>query len=101
MLEIIEIENPTEQNIVVSYGTRSIIYEIKWNDISNHWYFNIKENDQYIATGLTMSINTNLLYNKFNLGTLYLIDTKQGQTDEPIVKSDLGTRLALAREYSV
>lgn len=101
MLEIIEIENPTEQNIVVSYGTRSIIYEIKWNDISNHWYFNIKENDRYIATGLTMSINTNLLYNKFNLGTLYLIDTKQGQTDEPIVKSDLGTRLALAREYSV
>lgn len=101
MLEIIEIENPTEQSLVVPYGNRSIVYELKWNDILGHWYFNIKENDQYIATGLTMSLNTNLLYNKFNLGALYLIDTQQDQTDKPIVKSDLGTRLALAREYSV
>lgn len=99
-LEIIEIENAKDQNLVVSYGSRSIIFEIKWNELLNYWYFNIKENGAYIASGLTMVVNTNLLYDKFQLGKLYLIDTLQGQTTAPIVKTDLGTRLALAREYS-
>ena len=99
MLEILEIKTPEEQNISVTYGDRTILYEIKWNDVHNVWYFNIKENDEYIATGITMSLNCNLLYDKFGLGKLYLIDTMQGETTDPIVKSDLGTRLALAREW--
>lgn len=99
-LEIIEIENAEDQNLVVSYGSRSIVYELKWNDLLQHWYFNIKENDVYIATGMTMSINSNLLYDKFQLGKLYLIDTLEGKTTAPIVKSDLGKRLAFARDYT-
>lgn len=101
MLEILEIRVPEEQSISVTYGSRNIVYELKWNDVYNTWYFNIKEDDVYIATGITMSINCNLLYDKFKLGKLYLIDTLQGETTDPIVKSDLGDRLALAREWTV
>lgn len=99
MLEILEITNAEEQNLSVTYGNRTIVYELKWNDVHNVWYLNIKENDSYIATGITMSVNANLLYDKYKLGKLYLIDTLQGTANAPIVKSDLGERLALAREY--
>ena len=100
MLEVIEIENPIEQDLNVSYGDRDITMELRWNDILNYWFINLKENDTYIATGISCSaINSNLLYDTFNLGKLYLLDTEQGVNNNPIVKNDLGKRLALVRDY--
>lgn len=100
MLEVIEINSPVEQNLVVQYGSREINIEVKWNDILNYWYFNIKENDSYIAAGISgTSVNSNLFYDKWKLGKLYLIDTMQGETNEPITKADLGKRIALVRDY--
>lgn len=101
MLEVIEISNPVEQDLIVSYGERDITLELRWNDILYYWYFNLKENNEYIASGITgAAVNSNLLYDKFQLGKLYLIDTLEGQTTQPIVKEDLGKRVALVREYA-
>lgn len=99
MLEILELKNSTEQNISVVYGSRTIIYELRWNPLHEYWYYNAKENEQYFLRGVTMTTNANLMYDKFDLGKLYLIDTMEGATTEPIKKEDLGGRLALAREY--
>lgn len=99
MLEIIELNGSDEQNVSVTYGDRTIVIELKWNDTLSMWYLNLKEDDAYLAEGVTMTPNSNLIYDKFKLGKLYAIDTKQGLTTDPIVKSDLGTRLALARDF--
>lgn len=100
MLEVIEIKNPVEQNLALSYGERDIVLEIRWNDVLQYWYFNIKENDEYIATGISgRAVNSNLLYDVYKLGKLYLIDTQQGINSSPILQSDLGNRLALMRDY--
>lgn len=99
MLEIIELNGSKEQNVSVTYGERTIVIEIKWNATLNLWYLGLKENGAYIISGVTMTPNINLIYDKFNLGKLFLIDTLQGQTTKPITKNDLGTRLALAREF--
>lgn len=101
MLEVIEISNAEEQDLVVSYGDRDITIEVRWNDVLNFWYFNLKEFSEYIATGISgTAINANLLYDKFNLGKLYLLDTEMETNSNPIVRSDLGKRLALVREYA-
>lgn len=99
MLEIIELKGAKEQSLSVTYGDRSIVIELRWNDVLGLWYLNMKENDVYLISGVTMTPNANLIYDKLNLGKLYAIDTLQGQTSAPIVKEDLGTRLALAREF--
>ena len=99
MLEIIELKGAKEQSLSVTYGDRNIVIELRWNDVLGMWYLNIKENDVYLISGVTMTPNANLIYDKLNLGKLYAIDTLQGQTSAPIVKDDLGTRLALAREF--
>lgn len=99
MLEIIELKGAKEQSLSVTYGDRSIVIELRWNDVLGSWYLNMKENDVYLISGVTMTPNANLIYDKLNLGKLYAIDTLQGQTSAPIVKDDLGTRLALAREF--
>ena len=99
MLEIIELKGAKEQSLSVTYGDRSIVIELRWNDVLGLWYLNMKENDVYLISGVTMTPNANLIYDKLNLGKLYAIDTLQGQTSTPIVKDDLGTRLALAREF--
>ena len=101
MLEVIEISNPNEQDLVVAYGEREITIELRWNDILNYWYLNLKENDDYIATGISgTAINSNLLYDKFKLGKLYLVDTELGVSARKLVKEDLGSRLALMRDYA-
>lgn len=101
MLEVIEINSPTDQDLVVAYGDRDITLELRWNDVLNYWYINIKENESYIATGISAAAtDSNLLYDRWKLGKLYLIDTLQGETSLPIVKSDLGKRLALTRDYA-
>lgn len=99
MLEIIELKGAKEQSLSVTYGDRNIVIELRWNDVLGLWYLNMKENDMYLISGVTMTPNANLIYDKLNLGKLYAIDTLQGQTSAPIVKDDLGTRLALAREF--
>lgn len=99
MLEIIELKGAKEQSLSVTYGDRNIVIELKWNDVLGLWYLNMKENDVYLISGVTMTSNSNLIYDKLNLGKLYAIDTLQGQTNAPITKDDLGTRLALAREF--
>ena len=99
MLEIIELKGAKEQSLSVTYGDRNIVIELKWNDVLGLWYLNMKENDVYLISGVTMTPNSNLIYDKLNLGKLYTIDTLQGQTSAPITKDDLGTRLALAREF--
>lgn len=99
MLEIIELKGAKEQSLSVTYGDRSIVIELRWNDVLGLWYLNMKENDVYLISGVTMTPNSNLIYDKLNLGKLYAIDTLQGQTSAPIVRDDLGTRLALAREF--
>lgn len=99
MLEIIELKGAKEQSLSVTYGDRSIVIELRWNDVLGLWYLNMKENDVYLISGVTMTPNANLIYDELNLGKLYAIDTLQGQTSAPIVKDDLGTRLALAREF--
>lgn len=99
MLEIIELKGAKEQSLSVTYGDRNIVIELRWNDVLGLWYLNMKENDVYLISGVTMTPNANLIYDKLNLGKLYAIDTLQGQTNAPIVKDDLGTRLALAREF--
>ena len=99
MLEIIELKGANEQSLSVTYGDRSIVIELRWNDVLGLWYLNMKENDVYLISGVTMTPNANLIYDKLNLGKLYAIDTLQGQTSAPIVKDDLGPRLALAREF--
>lgn len=99
MLEIIELKGAKEQSLSVTYGDRNIVIELRWNDVLGLWYLNMKENDVYLISGVTMTPNANLIYDKLNLGKLYAIDTLQGQTSAPIVKDDLGTRLALAREF--
>ena len=101
MLEVIEIGSPTEQDLIVAYGDRDITIEVRWNDILNYWYFNLKEQEEYIASGISgTAFNTNLLYDKFKLGKLYLIDTLEGETNSPVLKSDLGKRIALVRDYA-
>ena len=101
MKEVIEISNPSDQDLIVSYGAREITIELRWNDVLNYWYINVKENDTYIAPGISLTaLNANTLYDKFNLGKLYLVDTEQGVNNAPITKSDLGKRLALIREYA-
>ena len=99
MLEIIELNGSDEQTVSVAYGDRTITIELRWNDVLEKWYLNLKENETYLIQGATMTPNANLIYDKLNLGKLYAIDTLQGTTRAPIVKNDLGTRLALAREY--
>ena len=99
MLEIIDLKGAKEQSLSVTYGDRSIVIELRWNDVLGLWYLNMKENDVYLISGVTMTPNSNLIYDKLNLGKLYAIDTLQGQTSAPIVRDDLGTRLALAREF--
>lgn len=100
MLEVIEISTPIEQDLIVAYGDRNITFEFRWNDVLNHWYFNIKENDEYIAAGISCtSVNTNLLYDTYMLGKLYLIDTTP-TVNQPYTKADLGKRLALTRDYA-
>lgn len=99
MLEIIELKGAKEQSLSVTYGDRSIVIELRWNDVLGLWYLNMKENNVYLISGVTMTPNANLIYDKLNLGKLYAIDTLQGQTSAPIVKDDLCTRLALAREF--
>ena len=99
MLEIIELKGAKEQSLSVTYGDRNIVIELRWNDVLGLWYLNMKENNVYLISGVTMTPNANLIYDKLNLGKLYAIDTLQGQTSTPIVKDDLGTRLALAREF--
>lgn len=99
MLEIIELNGSDEQTVSVAYGDRTITIELRWNDVLEKWYLNLKENETYLIQGATMTPNANLIYDKLNLGKLYAIDTQQGTTRAPIVKHDLGTRLALAREY--
>lgn len=101
MLEVIEISNPIEQDLVVSYGDRNITIELRWNSLLNYWYINLKEEEEYISSGISCTaVNSNLLYDKFHLGKLYMIDTQQGETKTPIVKEDLGRRVALMREYA-
>lgn len=101
MKEVIEISNPVEQDLIVSYGDREITIELRWNDILSYWYINLKEKDSYIASGISITaVNSNLLYDTYNLGKLYVVDTEQGLNNSPIVKSDLGKRLALVREYA-
>lgn len=99
MLEIIELKGTKEQSLSVTYGDRNIVIELRWNDTLNLWYLNLKENDIYLISGVTITPNANLIYDELQLGKLYAIDTMQGQTTEPITKDDLGTRLALAREF--
>ena len=99
MLEIIELATPTEQTKTVLYGDRSIKFSIRWNELKNHWFLDIFENETPLYTGITMTPNSNLLFDILGLGKLFLIDTKYGTTFEPIKKSDLGKRLQLARVY--
>lgn len=100
MLEVIEISSPIEQDLVVAYGDRNITFELRWNDTLSYWYLNIKENNEYIAAGISFtSVNTNLLYDKYELGKLYLIDTASNP-NQPYTKADLGKRLALTRDYA-
>lgn len=99
MLEVIEISNPVEQDLIVAYGEREITIEVRWNDVLGYWYFNLKENDTYLAPGISgTAVNSNMLYDEFKLGKLYLVDTAE-DTSFPLVKDDLGKRLALVREY--
>ena len=100
-MEIIEISSAIEQNLSVSYDNRNIVIELKWNDVKGFWYFNLKEDDDYLCYGVQMTLNRNLLYPKFNLGQLYFLDTYFGTLDEKnaITKDDLGNRLVLARVY--
>lgn len=98
--QIIEIETPTEQSKTVQYGDRTIKFNIRWNDKTNKWFLDLYENDKPIDTGITLATNSNLLYKNTGLGGLYLIDTMYGQTSNPIVKEDLGTRLILMRDYT-
>ena len=101
MLEVLDIPNPVEQDLVVTYGERDITIELRWNDTLSQWYINIKENNKYIAPGIPCTaLNSNMLYDKFKLGKLYLIDTEQDTNPNPIVKEDLGQRIALVREYA-
>ena len=98
-LEIINITSPTEQSKNVMYGDRKIRFHIRWNGIKNHWFLDIYENDTPLYIGVTMSVNSNLLYDRLGIGKLFLIDTKYGTTSDPIKKEDLGTRLQLARLF--
>lgn len=99
MLEVIEISNPVEQDLIVAYGEREITIEVRWNDVLGYWYFNLKENDTYLAPGISgTAVNSNMLYDEFKLGKLYLVDTAE-DTTVPLVKDDLGKRLALVRDY--
>lgn len=101
MMEVIEINNPVEQDLIVSYGDREITIELRWNDTLSYWYLNIKEKDTYIASGISCTaINANLLYDKFKLGKLYMVDMQQHENSNPIVKEDLGRRVALMRDYA-
>lgn len=101
ILEILEISEPVDQELAVQYGTRSIVFGIKWNETLGQWALTVKENGAILAAGVTMSLNSNLLYDKFNIGKLFLIDTYQGtpQEGQKVVKNDLGARLALARVW--
>lgn len=99
MLEIIELATPTEQTKTVLYGDRNIKISIRWNYLKKHWFFDLFENDVPLYTGVTMTPNSNLLYDRLGLGKLFLIDTKHKETSEPIKKEDLGKRLQLARLY--
>lgn len=101
ILEILEINDPVDQELAVQYGTRSIVFGIKWNETLSQWALTVKENGAILAAGVTMSLNANLLYDKFNIGKLFLIDTYQGtqQEGKKVVKNDLGARLALARVW--
>lgn len=100
-MEIIEITSPIEQDLSVSYDSRNIVIELKYNDVKGFWYFNLREDDNYLCYGVQMTYNRNLLYTKFELGQLYLMDTFFGTKTEklPISKEDLGSRLVLARVY--
>lgn len=101
-LEILEISSATDQELQVSYGARTILLGLAWNDVLNQWVLTVKEQNnggtEVLAAGVTMTINANLLYDKFELGKLYLIDTEPDNEAE-LYKSDLGKRLALARIY--
>ena len=99
MLEIIELTTPTDQVKTVLYGDRNIKFNIRWNYLKNHWILDLFEEETPIYTGITMTPNSNLLYNKLGLGKLFLIDTKYGETSEPVKKEDLGSRLQLARLF--
>lgn len=99
-LQIIDIETPVDQEKFVQYGDRTIEFQFRWNEKTNNWYMNILENGGVIAMGITMALNSNLLYDRMGLGKIYLIDTKYGKTSDPIVKSDFGSRLVLGRVYS-
>lgn len=101
MLEIIELTNSTNQTKTVLYGDRNIRFDIRWNYLKNHWFLDLYENDTPIYVGITMTPNSNLLFDRLKLGKLFLIDTKYGATSDPIKKEDLGKRLQLARLYEI
>lgn len=101
-LEILEISSPTDQELQVSYGERDILFGLKWNDVLEQWTLDVREQKEGVkydlALGVTMAINANLLYDKFKLGKLYLIDTEP-ENAAAVGKNDLGKRLALARVF--
>lgn len=98
-MEIIPIDTAEDQNKVVIYGDRSIEFRIRWNEKSLLWTLSLYENEVPLLCGISMALNSNLLYDRLKLGKLYLIDTLYQKTTKPVSKSDLGNRLILGRIF--
>lgn len=91
-----------EQNLLVNYGKVKYRFDIRFNDYSDYWYFNIYINstNQLLLSGIKIKLDYDLFEGLgLNLGKLYLVDTIDDGTDFDI-KRDFGNKLKLLRDYN-
>ena len=91
-----------EQDLIISYGSVTYRFEIKYNDYFSYWFIDIfiDDTNEVIVSGVKLK----LIYDCFNglginLGELYLVDTiNDGSAID--MKTDFGERLKLQRVYN-
>jgi hypothetical protein len=98
-LQEIEIQTPTEQNFVVPYGKRNITFDLRYNSYDGYWFIDLSESGTQLLNGARLTIQSNAIFDSLKLGKLYLIDKLAGLTTVPIVKTDLGIRTILTRDF--
>ena len=90
-----------EQNLLVNYGKVKYRLDIRFNDYSNFWYFDLYINatNELLLSGIKIKLDYDIFEGLgLNLGKLYLVDTINDGTDFDI-KEDFGNRLKLLRDY--
>lgn len=101
-IEQIQTNQGQEQDVIVPYGDITLRISLRFDDYENQWFCKIQDeatNEVYVS-GLYLKLETDALFGfGLDFGTLGLVDTDPENAVEVDLKSDLGDRIQLIRDF--